>query len=283
MRNIGGDAEDDEQSATPKRWALFGLAWGLIALSNPSLLLVLPVCGLWIVMGEGFSLSHPFGKRGRKDGAPAQGSGFRKGLTGAVLAAVVFLGCITPWIYRNWLAFHRFIPMRGNFGAELYLGNGPGAVGLLMEYDHPFQDPQQFRLYAQMGELQYAKMRGDMAKAVIRANPRHFVVLCVKRLYYFWFSVPHPGDEGLIAEYGRNLNFQFTSIVGLLGLALALKRRVPGAVLFAWAFLLLPLIYYFVTVHARFRHPLEPLIAILGVYLFQSAEKSWRVRWFRAA
>jgi hypothetical protein len=26
-----------------------------------------------------------------------------------------------------------------------------------------------------------------------------------------------------------------------------------------------------VTVHARFRHPLEPLICVLGVYLFQSA------------
>jgi hypothetical protein len=30
--------------------------------------------------------------------------------------------------------------------------------------------------------------------------------------------------------------------------------------------------YYFVTVHARFRHPLEPLIAVLGIFLFQSAE-----------
>jgi hypothetical protein len=27
-----------------------------------------------------------------------------------------------------------------------------------------------------------------------------------------------------------------------------------------------------VAAHARFRHPLEPLIVILGVYLFQSAE-----------
>jgi hypothetical protein len=170
--------------------------------------------------------------------------------------------------------------MRTNFGAELYLGNGPGAVGLLMEYDHPFQDPIQLRLYTQMGELKYAKMRGDMAKKVIRANPKHFFILCLKRFYYFWFGVPHPFDEGVVAEYGRSLNFQFTSIVGLLGLALALKRRVPGAVLFAWGFLLLPLVYYFVTVHARFRHPLEPLIAVLGAYLFQSAEKTWRVRWF---
>ncbi len=67
------------------------------------------------------------------------------------------------------------------------------------------------------------------------------------------------------------MNFVFTSVCGLLGLALALKRRASAAVLFAWAFLLLPLVYYFVTVHARFRHPLEPLIAVLGVYLFQSA------------
>jgi hypothetical protein len=34
--------------------------------------------------------------------------------------------------------------------------------------------------------------------------------------------------------------------------------------------------YYIVTVHARFRHPLEPLICILGVYLFQSAERRTR-------
>jgi hypothetical protein len=69
------------------------------------------------------------------------------------------------------------------------------------------------------------------------------------------------------------VNFAFISLAGLLGLGLALRRRVPAAGLFAWAFLLLPIPYYVVTVHARFRHPLEPLIAVLGVYLFQSAEK----------
>jgi hypothetical protein len=262
MRGIGDD--DVTNAANVKRWALFGLLWGLIALSNPSLLLFLPACGLWILWGAI-----------KNDKAQVQLQ-----IVAIALASILCLACIAPWIYRNWTAFHHFVPMRGNLGAELYLGNGPGAIGLLMEYDHPFQDPVQLRLYTQMGELKYVKMRGDMAKAVIRANPKHFLILCLKRVYYFWFSVPHPGDEGFIAEYGRSLNFQFTSIAGLLGLVLALKRHIPGTVLFAWAFLLLPLVYYFVTVHARFRHPLEPLIAILSVYLFQSAEKSWRVRWF---
>jgi hypothetical protein len=52
-----------------------------------------------------------------------------------------------------------------------------------------------------------------------------------------------------------------------------LWRRVEGAGLFALVFALVPLPYYLVTVQARFRHPIEPLIAVLAVYLFRSAEK----------
>jgi Dolichyl-phosphate-mannose-protein mannosyltransferase len=283
MRAVGGD---EREGASVKRWVVFGLLWGLIALSNPSLLLFLPVCGLWILWGVLLRTATNAGaSRSRPLLALTWGSfdQWRLQIVGVALASVVCLACIAPWVYRNWVVFHQFVPMRANLGAELYLGNGPGAIGLLMEYDHPFQDAAQLRLYSQMGEIKYAKLRGDMAKAVIRENPKHFLILCAKRVYYFWFSVPHPGDEGLIAEYGRSLNFQLTSITGLLGLALALKRHVPGAVLFAWAFLLLPLVYYAVTVHARFRHPLEPLIAILSVYLFQSAKETWRVRWLGSA
>ncbi|HUB17783.1 MAG TPA: glycosyltransferase family 39 protein [Acidobacteriaceae bacterium] len=261
MRRVG---EEQGAAVTPSagQWAMFGLLWGLIALTNPSLLLFLPVAGAWVLLGV-----KP------REWWPLQ-------IGAVLLATAIFAGCVTPWMARNWRVFHAWVPLRGNFGAELYLGNGPGATGLLMEYDHPAQDPVQLRLYARMGELAYVRMRGALAKRFIEADPERFAVLSLRRLYYFWFSVPHPGDEGFVSEYGRNLNFQFTSLVGLLGLALALRRRAPAAGLFLWAFALLPLTYYFVTVHARFRHPLEPLIAILGVYLFQSAEKSWRVRGF---
>ena len=57
-----------------------------------------------------------------------------------------------------------------------------------------------------------------------------------------------------------------------LGLGLMLRRRVAGAGLLAVVFLLVPLPYYLVTVQARFRHPMEPLIAVLGVYLFRSTQ-----------
>ncbi len=261
MRKIG-DPPGTPVAPSAKLWALFGLLWGLIAFSDPSLCLFLPVCGIWIILG-----------------APRRQ--WPRQIASAVLAAAVFIAGLAPWTVRNWHVFHQLVPLRTNFGVELYLGNGPGATGLLMEYDHPYQAPDQFRLYRQMGEIAYSGWRGQMAKRIILADPGRFLLLSLKRAYYFWFSVPHPGDEGFVNEYGRNLNFQFTSLAGLFGLALALRRRVPATWLFFWAFLLLPLTYYFVTVHARFRHPLEPLIAILAVYLFQSAEKSWQVRWFR--
>jgi hypothetical protein len=91
-----------------------------------------------------------------------------------------------------------------------------------------------------------------------------------RRVYYFWISVPQ-ADVAASVEAGRVLNYAFISLAGLLGLALALRRGIPAAGLFAWAILLLPLTYYFITVAARFRHPLEPLLCIFGVYLFQSA------------
>ena len=234
---------------TPRRWALFGLLWGLTGLSNPALLILLPACGLWVLAGSP-----------------------RRQLSGVLLAAVLFTACLGPWTWRNWLVFHHFVPARGNFGAELYLGNGPGSTGLLMEYDHPIQAPDQLRLYTAMGEIAYSKMRGDRAMTSIRRDPGLFVKNTLKRVFFFWAGVPHPVSRAEWVEYARSLNFIFGSVCGLLGLALALQRKAPAAWLFAWAFLLLPVVYYAVAAHARFRHPLEPLIVILGVYLFQSAE-----------
>jgi 4-amino-4-deoxy-L-arabinose transferase-like glycosyltransferase len=237
-------------SRTLSRWLMFGFLWGLLALSNPSLLLVLPAAGLWVIRGS---------------------RNVRRQVAFASASAAIFLLCVSPWVVRNAMVFHRFIPMRANFGAEFYMGNGPGAGGFLMEYDHPFESRKQLRLYKQMGEVAYAQMRGREAWNIVVSDPWLFIRNCIKRLYFFWFGVP--SDNLWFLEAPRILNFAFASVAGLFGLGLALKRRVPAASLFAWSFLLVPLIYYFVTVHARFRAPLEPLIAILAVYLFQSAEK----------
>ncbi len=269
MRDIGEPTPASNPQST-RRWLPFGLLWALIALSNSTMLLFLPVCGIWILRGAPASPGAPsfraFCERvGSNKPDPAA-------FARATLAALLFIACITPWTYRNWRAFHAFIPMRSNFGAEFYAGNGPGAYGFRygVLIGLPEQDIQH-RLYVQLGELAYVHQRGQFAKAWISANPARFAALSLKRFYFFWASVPHPTDKHWLLDLIRQINYCLPSITGLLGLALSLHRRIPAAGLFAWAFVLLPVTYYFVTVEARFRHPLEPLIVILSVYLFQSA------------
>ncbi len=232
-----------------RRWFCFGLTWGLIALSNSTLLLFLPVCGVWMLYRR-----------------PS------RALLGAGLASVLFLAVIAPWTLRNQRVFATFIPLRGNFGAEMAMGNGPGANGLLMEYNHPFQAGEELRQYASVGEVAYVRQRGQLASTTIAQDPGLFVRNTLKRVYFFWASVPHPTDKAWYLDFFRVLDFSFLSLAGLLGLGLALRRHIPGSGLLAWAFVLLPLPYYLVTVHARFRHPLEPLITLLAVFLFQSAQ-----------
>ena len=235
---------------TLRRWVWFGLTWGLIALSNSTLLLFLPVCGVWILLGQRTL----------------------RAFAGAALATVFFLAAIAPWTLRNQHVFRTFIPLRGNLGAEMAMGNGPGANGLLMEYNHPFQAAEQYRQYATLGEVAYVRQRSQLASATIAANPGLFLRNTLKRAYFFWASVPHPTDKAWYIDVFRVLDFSFLSLAGLLGLLLALRRHIPGSGLLAFAFLLLPLPYYFITVHARFRHPLEPLITLFAVFLFRSAQ-----------
>jgi hypothetical protein len=256
VRSIGED-EPEATSQTALRWCLFGLFWGMIALLNSTVLLFLPVCGVWMLLGVAKNKT-------------ALSSAIKK----AVIAGLIFIACLTPWMVRNGRVFHAFIPIRGNLGAELHDSVLDSYNGFTVGTRVPVCDVcPDYLEYKNMGEYAYVQREGKLAREHIRTHKLRFFQLALKRFYFYWISVPKPIEKGVLNEGFRVLNYSFVSIAALLGLALALKQRIPGAILFAWAFALLPLTYYFVTVQARFRHPLEPLMTILVVYLFQSATR----------
>ena len=264
MRGVGEDAAvgvEEEKRHTAGRWVAFGLLWGAIALTNSSLLIFLPACGLWMIWPE---LRHP----GRTPHGPPPV------LARAALAALCCLTLMAPWVVRNEVTLGAFVPMRSNFGAELYeslkptYGAFPWGAAMPLTVNAP-----EYKRYKAMGEVAYCKQQGARAMRILMANKARFLHRTLLRIDFFWFGVAHPTDSHALEEALRQLNYGVLSVAGLLGLALALKRRVPGAWLFLWAFTLVPLLYYAITVQARFRHPLEPIICVLGVYLFQSAER----------
>ena len=257
VRNIGEDSATGSRQ-TVRFWTIFGLLWGTIALSNSALLTFLPFSALWMLWSEA------------RDHAG-------RALRNAVISGICFLAVVSPWVVRNEHALHAFVPMRSNFGAELFESVRPSNQGFPWGASIPFaqRDPV-FQHYKQIGEVAFSKERGAQAMLIIQANPEVFVANFFKRIYFFWISVPHPVDHHPATEVIRELNFAFISLGGLLGLALALRRGLPGAWLFFWALFIIPFTYYFITVQARFRHPLEPILTVFIVYLFQSAEPARR-------
>jgi 4-amino-4-deoxy-L-arabinose transferase-like glycosyltransferase len=238
-----------------KPWLEFGFLWGVAALTNTALLSFLPVSGLWVWY------------RRRKRG--------QSSLAGVLLASIVFVACIAPWLVRNYRTFGQVVFLRSNFGAELRLGNGPGATGIWMEYLHPTQNVFAMRSYRQLGEIRYVAERKREALDFIRADYARFAVLSLKRFIYYWGGIPRLSEIPALAPV-KNSVFLASSVLAFWGLGRALRKKRPGAWLFLWLILSYPTVYYFVFPHPRYRHPIEPELGILMVYVISEAELKGR-------
>jgi len=240
-----------EELTGVKPWIGFGLLWGVAALTNTSLLPFLPASGLWAW--------YRCWKKGKSS------------LPGVALATLYFSAAITPWLVRDYATFGKFIFIRSNFGAELRLGNGPGADGTWMSYVHPSQNLTEMRRYQEMGEIAYIAERKREALEFIRADYGRFVWISIKRFIYYWGGLPRSSEIPALAPF-KNSIFLASSVLAFWGLGRALRKRQPGAWLFLWLILSYATIYYFVFPHPRYRHPIEPELGILIVYVISEAE-----------
>ena len=243
---------EDRDGLTP--WIEFGLLWGVAALNSTALIAFLPASGLW-------AWYHRAKRR-------------KPSAAGILLASLIFIACIAPWTARNYRTFGKFIFIRDNLGAELRLGNGNGADGTWMQYLHPTQDTFAMRQYISLGELGYIENRKRQALDYIKADYPRFAVLCLKRFVYYWNGPPKVSQIWWLAQL-RNSLFLASSVLMLWGLGRALRQRRPGAWLLFWLILLYPAIYYVVYPGQRYRHPIEPEITILGVYLLTEAGRKY--------
>ena len=231
-------------------WALFGALYGIGALANPTTLAFLPFCGLWI-----------WRQRHRR-GLPSLG--------GVVVASILFWMALSPWLVRNYAVFGRFVFIRDDFGLQFRLGNWKGADGMLMAYLQPNLNRAELEKFQSIGELGYAELSKREAFEWIRENPGRFAVISLKRLFYYWNGVPRETNSVSPVDF-RTSGFLATSVLALWGLGRAIRQHRPGAWLFAGLVLTYPTVYYFVFPHARYRHPIEPELTVLIVFLIYQA------------
>src|SRR6185437_12614494 len=119
-----------------------------------------------------------------------------------------------------------------------------------------------------MGEIAYVAERKHQAIEFIRADYSRFAWISLKRFIYYWAGRPRSSEISALVD---NSAFLASSILAFWGLGRALRKRRPGAWLFFWLIVCYPAIYYFVYPHSRYRHPIEPMMAILIAYVISEA------------
>jgi 4-amino-4-deoxy-L-arabinose transferase-like glycosyltransferase len=236
-----------------------GLTLGIGILLEPVMLAFLPLGLGWLAWRDGWS---------------------RSALLRVMTIGGVVCLLLAPWTVRNWLVFHRFVPVKSSLGLNLWLGNNPQATGYEFAEDGhrvlKSLSAEERGQMAGMDEVAASRHLRALALEFIRENPWRTVQLAAAKFYCFWWVSPMRRGRRVHGEYRQTYLWLRKLVLGLLlasagaGTALARPRLaqalLPGLVCAAFS------LTYALTfaAHSRFKVPLEPLLLV-----FSAGAISW--------
>ena len=240
------------------RWISFGVLWGLIILTNTALLAVLPFCLMWLL----YRRPQPV-----------------RQIPGMVVCGLVVALLVSPWLIRNYEVLGKFVFVRDNLPLEMHMANNDRFTGLWTRNEHPGNDPVAMRRFQELGELAFMEEKQREFRQFVREHPADFVKFTLERALYFWIGTPQVtvvnGYDLLVA---RHTGFLIMTVLAFSGLCRSFRSRKAGSFLMASYLLVYPLPYYLVNPFARYKHPIEPEMILLTVYLLWEA-RGVEVNW----
>lgn len=159
------------QCPSSRRYAFLGLAAGLTVLCKP-VALVLAVLLLGFIWIGPERLVSKIGY--------------------ALVYGAACLALVAPWSARNYVMFHRIIPVSTGIGAGLWMGSDPVSRG---SWPMPPEREQAIWDSAGITPLSYAhamygvhtdRLLREKGMSRIAADPRRYVVLTLTRVWDFW-------------------------------------------------------------------------------------------------
>jgi hypothetical protein len=252
-------------------WCAYGLLWGFSLMTNPSIGSLLPFLLAWAAYRE------------RKRRILPSASWFTK--PGVALTIAIL--CCIPWTVRNYVVFHRFVPLRSNFPLELYIGNNENYDDQHPHYPGPITKERETVRYLRMGEVPFMDEEMRKAKKFILTHPRKELILFGDRFAAFWTGVPFAiqtfleSDSWLVRVL--ILCATFFGIGALAGVVVLIWRRSVYAFPLAVYPAAFPVLYYVTHTSLRYRHPIDPIALLLTAIAVVAACQTWaRLRLRRA-
>ncbi|MBV8552003.1 MAG: hypothetical protein JOY54_11940 [Acidobacteriaceae bacterium] len=194
---------------------------------------------------------------------------------------------IIPWITRNYVVLHRFVPLRDNFGLELAVSNNDCApYGMLINIRdgcfnrvHPSRSFAEARRVRTLGEPRYNDVRLHEAAAWIKTHQSRFWQLTYQRALAFWF--PYENGSMLLTLHYERYRAAYAmiytlTILSIPGLFLLARSNRSLMVLFGIWLVLFPVPYYVIQYHFRYRMPILWITFLVGsLPLARIAETLW--------
>jgi hypothetical protein len=209
-------------------WLLFGFLAAVTGLTNTTLLSVFPFFWIWLWLSY------------RSNGRSCR--------TLLISSVGIFIFALLPWTIRNYEVFHRLMPVRDNFGLELWIGNHEGEARLNGE------DFQRMVVdYSRLGEVGFMDTKRQIATQFIRQHPGSFLRLSAHRFYRFWTA-----PDGSV--------WILVSLSAWLGIFLAPRRKALVVAPYSIVMVMFPFVYYLTHNDGWYRHPAEPVILLLAAY-----------------
>ncbi len=277
-------------SNTSRAWLGFGVLCGIAALTNPTVLSVLPLFWIW----KGWQLRRDAAHLARPIGMTLLG----------------FLLALAPWQLRNYMTFGKMMPLRSGFGLELYVGNcfvpsietysakdffswgaflSPGAISnsrLYARYLYASQNRRELQKVQQLGEVTYMEEKRKEAIACISSHPKTFGLLTLRRLVFTWTGAWYIWPETLPSLRHLRLLailvYTSLSVLAFLGLWMMWRGRPEHAIPFLVLFAFFPAIYCLTHTTFRYRYPIDPEILLVASLSVVTVLSKLRSAWARS-
>ena len=234
------------ESKRLRDWCGYGFLWGVALMTNPALAGVFPFLLAWLIF------------RARRE---------RLKSTGPAMAAALALLCCVPWTVRNFVAFHRLIPLRSNLSFELYIGNNENYDERHRGLPPVITQDREILRYLRMGEMAFMDEERRKALQFIVSHPRVELWLFANRIVDFWMGTAAPvkmfvASNSLLIR-AILLGNLLSTTGGFLGVAVLFWRREAYAIPLAAFPVVFPILYYVTHTSLRYRHPIDPVVLLL--------------------